>query len=124
MDTDSPGPVVAQIGAIEDGLASEQNMHAEAKALNFRHDQELKLLRATLYADALGDNKDARDAWVLVQISESETYSEWLTVTEQLHKHAIRLEYLSKRLSACQSVLKRFELDSSGRYGQAASRNG
>jgi hypothetical protein len=117
MRTDSPGPVVAQIGMIEDALSLEQNDHADMKALEFQLGQQLKILRAGLTKDAEGPNKEAREASVTEQLEGSETYEEWLGAKTQLVKHEVRLEYLM----ACQSVLKHFQWDAtSGRFGQGA----
>jgi hypothetical protein len=119
MQTDSPGPVVRQIGSIEDGLATEQNAHADMKALTFQLEQQLKMIRAGLYRDVEGPNKEARDARVDEQLETSPTYIEWVEAKTQLVKHEVRLEYLGKRLMACQSVLKHFQWDASaGQYGQ------
>lgn len=118
MRTDSPAPVIAQIGMIEDALAIAQNAHAEQKALEFELNIQVKKLRAELRPDAEGNNKDERDAALDLLVANTTTYEEWAAAKTQTLKHDIRYEYLSKRLSACQSVLKNFQHDASaGRYG-------
>ena len=122
MRTDSPTAVTAQIGSIEDGLAVAQNPHADAKGLVFELDEKLKTLRQNLVKELPAEltNETQRKAWVEEQVRNTTLYAEWVVTKQQLVKHEIRLEYLSKRLSACQSVLKRMEHEHSGRFGHGA----
>lgn len=109
MNWDNPGEVMRRAGTIEDSLAGIENSHMDAIAQELLLGDVLDGMRYTLREGAEGSSADDRKAWVERQVRQAPEYEQWLNALAAKRKFAQKFDSLSKRLSACQSVLKRLD---------------
>jgi hypothetical protein len=118
VDTDSAGAVMRRIGNIEDDLLLIESDYYKAAGNVVRYDLHLKAerFRLTQVADeeSGATNAEGRKAWVEEKVMEMPEHDLWTKARIAKAETSARFEILSKRLSACQSVLKRHEQAAQG----------
>jgi hypothetical protein len=126
MDASSPGAVVARCGEIEDSMMQIEHLIVNAIRLDIKHGEFLKMQRMALADQVPADwqqNAERRKAWVELQIEKSDEYSEWVEAHADRKALETQADLLGKRLTACQSVLKRFEREIGGTGAGAGQQN-
>lgn len=114
MNSDNAGAVMRRIGNIEDDLLLIEADYYSSAGQVIRLEEQLKSLRYTLTQEAEGTNEAARKAWVELKVMEAPEHDQWIKAKALKAETSARFEVLSKRLSACQSVLKRHEQAAAG----------
>ncbi len=118
MDSDNAGAVMRRIGNIEDDLLLIEANYYTAAGNVVRYELHLKAERFRLTqiaAEQSGQTNEAgRKAWVEEKVMGMPEHDLWVEARIAKAETSARFEILSKRLSACQSVLKRHEQAAQG----------
>jgi hypothetical protein len=131
VNVDNPAAVMKRAGELEDQLGVIAQVLASHTEEEITLSNKLDFARYTLRENAEGSNADDRKAWVERGVAElpaehpdefESLTDEWIYHYAARKKQEILMDACKKRLSACQSVLKQFQEDSTPKYG-AGQRN-
>jgi hypothetical protein len=114
VKADDPGDVMATIGTIEDAMHTIESAYYRAVGNVARLDMLFTYMRAQLWANAEGKSADDRKQWVERGIMGSDEWQEYVDAKTEKAEKDTHFTVLAKRLSACQSVLKRHEQSQRG----------
>lgn len=126
MDVTDPGKVLRRAGEIEDSMMQVEQLAADAMRDDIQLGEFLKKMRIDL-GFQIPEEHDTSDVkrknWVESRVMESEDWSKWVTAHANRRAYELKLDVLGKRLTACQSALKRFEREVGGPGVGAGQRN-
>ena len=120
MKTDSPGPIIASLGAIDDDLAEHMQQHAELAAKVKEGEAFMKTYEGELFGQAEGT--DGQRKMRAKQLLHSDAHMVELRRNQGLLAGlTTRFDYLESRRSIGQTVLKTIREDNySSNYGKGA----
>lgn len=126
MDADNPGAVMRRCGQIEDSMMQIEHLLVAAIRTDIKHGEFLKMRRLALVDEIPEDfdqNETRRKAWIELRIEQSDEYAEWVDAHAERKALETQADLLGKRLTACQSVLKRLEREVGAPGTGAGQRN-
>jgi len=125
MKTEAPGQIMKRLGELEDDFANNQLEHAELTGKVKEREAFLKTYEAKLFIQTDKDQTDGQRRMKAKQLlHDSPEHDELLTWLTRYSELTTTFEYLSKRASIGQSILKTMREETSAQYGAGKAQNG